>query len=120
MAAALTTLAMTKTSGRRVAVLGEMLELGDHARALHESAGRTAASSGVNELVVIGGPAADGLAEGAASAGFARARIHRFADSASAADAVARLVAPGDVVLVKGSRGTRTDLVADRLKKEEA
>lgn len=116
VAATLATLAMTPTTGRRIAVLGEMLELGDQARALHEAAGRAAALSRVDELVVIGGPAADGLARGAVAAGIATARIHRFADSASAADAVARLVAPGDLVLVKGSRGSRTDLVADRLK----
>lgn len=114
--AALTTLATTAAAGRRIAVLGEMLELGDQSRALHEGVGRWAARSRVDELVVIGGPAADGLADGADAAGLARARVHRFADSASAADAVVRLVAPGDVVLVKGSRGTRTDLVADRLK----
>ncbi len=105
VAATLATLAMTPTTGRRIAVLGEMLELGDQARALHEAAGRAAALSRVDELVVVGGPAADGLARGAVAAGIATARIHRFADSASAADAVARLVAPGDLVLVKGSRG---------------
>jgi UDP-N-acetylmuramyl pentapeptide synthase len=44
--------------------------------------------------------------------------VHRFADSAEAAPAVATLVRAGDLVLVKGSRGTRTDLVADRLKAE--
>jgi UDP-N-acetylmuramyl pentapeptide synthase len=41
--------------------------------------------------------------------------VQRFADSPSAAPAVARMVGPGDLVLVKGSRGTRTDLVSDRL-----
>jgi UDP-N-acetylmuramyl pentapeptide synthase len=40
----------------------------------------------------------------------------RFADSAAAADAIEPLVRPGDLILIKGSRGTRTDIVADRLK----
>lgn len=53
--------------------------------------------------------------DGATAAGLAPARIHRYADSAAAAEPVARLVAPGDLVLVKGSRGTRTDVIADRL-----
>jgi UDP-N-acetylmuramoyl-tripeptide--D-alanyl-D-alanine ligase len=112
----LAALAATPTSGRRIAVLGEMLELGDQAIALHDASGRAAARAGVDVLVVIGGPPADGLAAGASAAGLDRSRIHRFADSASAAEPVARLVAPGDLVLVKGSHGTRTDIVADRLK----
>jgi UDP-N-acetylmuramoyl-tripeptide--D-alanyl-D-alanine ligase len=109
-------LAATATSGRRVAVLGEMLELGASAVALHEASGRDAARVRVDELVVVGGPAADGLVRGAVDAGLSASHIHRFADSASAADAVRRLIGPGDLVLVKGSRGTRTDIIADRLK----
>jgi UDP-N-acetylmuramoyl-tripeptide--D-alanyl-D-alanine ligase len=113
--AMLAALGATATSGRRVAVLGEMLELGDATLWLHEDCGHAAAAVGVDELVVIGGPAADGLADGARAAGLGSSHIHRFTDSATAAPAVAKLVKPGDLVLVKGSRGTRTDLVADRL-----
>lgn len=116
MRAMLQALQSTQTSGRRVAILGEMLELGDAAPALHEECGRAAAAAGVQELVVIGGTAADALAAGAAAAGLEPAHIHRFAESRSAADAIAGLVRPGDLILVKGSRGTRTDVVADRLK----
>jgi UDP-N-acetylmuramoyl-tripeptide--D-alanyl-D-alanine ligase len=113
--AMLAALAETAVEGRRVAVLGEMLELGPSSRELHEACGRAAARAGVHELVVIGGEAAESLAEGAAAEGLARRHIQRFRDSAAAAPAVARLVAAGDLVLVKGSRGTRTDIVADRL-----
>jgi UDP-N-acetylmuramoyl-tripeptide--D-alanyl-D-alanine ligase len=115
MQAMLASLGATSGAGRRVAVLGEMLELGDAARTLHADCGRAAAKAGVDELVVIGGPAADGLTDGALQGGMARARLHRYADSAAAADAIARIVKAGDLVLVKGSRGTRTDLVVDRL-----
>jgi UDP-N-acetylmuramoyl-tripeptide--D-alanyl-D-alanine ligase len=114
--AMLAALAATPATGRRVAVLGEMLELGASSRALHEACGRAAAEAGVDELIVIGGSSADGLVDGAVAAGLVRARVHRFADSASALADVPRLVRGGDLVLVKGSRGTRTDLVADRLK----
>lgn len=114
--AMLAALAASRTSGRRIAVLGEMLELGENARALHEACGRAASAAGVDVLVVVGGRDADGLAEGAAAAGLDRARIHRFATSTEAALVVPSLIAPGDLVLVKGSRGTRTDLIADRLK----
>jgi UDP-N-acetylmuramoyl-tripeptide--D-alanyl-D-alanine ligase len=106
----------TPTSGRRIAVLGEMLELGDASYALHEACGRAAAAAEVDALVVIGGPDAQGLAAGAAAGGLELARIHRYGTSDAAAGAVAALVGPGDLVLVKGSRGTRTDIVADRLK----
>jgi UDP-N-acetylmuramoyl-tripeptide--D-alanyl-D-alanine ligase len=116
LGAMLQALAATATRGRRIAVIGEMLELGEGSHDLHASCGRAAAEAGVDELVVIGGPAADGLVEGARAAGLPAARIHRFADSASAAALVASLVGADDLVLVKGSRGTRTDLVSDRLR----
>lgn len=108
-------LAATPGEARRVAVLGEMLELGDASRALHRECGAAAVRAGVTQLVAIGGPDADGYVEGAEAAGLSPDRVHRFADSATAADAVAGLVAPGDLVLIKGSRATRTDRVADRL-----
>lgn len=108
-------LAATETTGRRVAVLGEMLELGAHSRALHAQGGAAAASAKIDELVAVGGPAADGYVEGARAGGMAASHVHRFADGVAAASAVARLVRSGDVVLVKGSRGTRMDVVADAL-----
>lgn len=113
--AMLAALGATPVDGRRIAVLGEMLELGDQSEALHEACGRAAAEAGVTHLVVIGGQAANGLITGARAAGVPAAHILRFPDSATAAPAVAGLVRPGDLVLVKGSRGTRTDVVADRL-----
>jgi UDP-N-acetylmuramoyl-tripeptide--D-alanyl-D-alanine ligase len=98
-----------------VAVLGEMLELGDRASELHSACGAVAAPL-VDRLIVVGGPAADALASGARAAGLPSDRVHRFADSRAAAEAIATLVGPGDLVLVKGSRGIRTDVIADRLK----
>jgi UDP-N-acetylmuramoyl-tripeptide--D-alanyl-D-alanine ligase len=114
--AMLSALAATPTSGRRIAVLGEMRELGESSRALHEQCGRAAVSAGVDELVAVGGDAAMGLADGALAAGLDPAHVHRFATSEEAASAVTRLVRAGDLVLVKGSRATRTDIVSDRLK----
>jgi UDP-N-acetylmuramoyl-tripeptide--D-alanyl-D-alanine ligase len=113
--AALSALAATPAHGRRVAVVGEMLELGASAAPLHEACGRSAAKAGVQVLVAIGGEAADALVRGAVEAGLPAAGVHRFPDSASAAKAIGRLVTEGDLVLVKGSRGTRTDLVVDQL-----
>ena len=108
-------LSATATAGRRVAVIGEMLELGEASRALHEQCGRAAAQAGVDLLIAVGGAAADGLVSGAVDAGLAQDRTRRFPDSASASASVVELVRAGDVVLVKGSRGTRTDVIADAL-----
>jgi UDP-N-acetylmuramoyl-tripeptide--D-alanyl-D-alanine ligase len=105
---------------RKVAVLGEMLELGDHAVALHEDCGRAAASSGLTALFAIGGSPARALAEAAIGAGMAQESVTYFQHSADAVVAVAAYVRRGDLVLVKGSRGTRTDIVADRLAAEFA
>jgi UDP-N-acetylmuramoyl-tripeptide--D-alanyl-D-alanine ligase len=112
---ALAALGATSSPGRRVAILGEMLELGDVARALHEACGRAAAAAPVDLLIAVGGPDADGFVNGARAGGLDATAIYRFAESTQAADAVAGLVRAGDLVLVKGSRGTRMDRVADRL-----
>ncbi len=113
--AMLATLAATATAGRRVAVIGEMRELGDGALALHTACGRAAGGAGIDVLVAIGGPAADGLIDGAREAGMTASQLFRFADSATAVGAVAGIVRAGDLVLVKGSRGTHTELVSNRL-----
>jgi UDP-N-acetylmuramoyl-tripeptide--D-alanyl-D-alanine ligase len=105
---------------RRVAVLGEMLELGDGSFALHEAVGRAAAEARVDLLLAVGGPPAQALAEAAIAAGIPRAQVHYLATSEAAADAAAAMVREGDLVLVKGSRGIRTDRVVDRLKAELA
>jgi UDP-N-acetylmuramoyl-tripeptide--D-alanyl-D-alanine ligase len=102
-------------AARRIAVLGEMLELGDLSVGLHEECGREAAASRLARLVTVGGDPARAMGEAAVAAGMPRHSVNHFDTSAAAADAVASLVAAGDVVLVKGSRGTRTDVVVDRL-----
>ena len=95
-------LASEPVAGRRVAVLGEMLELGALAMTLHEACGRSAAAAGL------------GL-RSAVEAGLDSQVVRHLATSTEAADLVAMLVGEGDVVLVKGSRGVKTDLVVDRL-----
>ena len=117
---AIDVLRLSATSGRRVAVIGEMLELGDHGELLHQQVGEAAAKAGVDQLVAIGGPNAVGVAVAAIMAGMPRANAHYFKTSEDAANAFASFVRAGDLVLVKGSRGIRTDLVVDRLKAEFA
>jgi UDP-N-acetylmuramoyl-tripeptide--D-alanyl-D-alanine ligase len=108
-----------RSAARKVAVLGEMLELGDHAEALHEEIGRVAAGAALDRIFVVGGPAAEALAR-TASAAMAAGAVRYFRTSDEAAEPVASAIEPGDLVLVKGSRGTRTDRVADRILAEWA
>jgi UDP-N-acetylmuramoyl-tripeptide--D-alanyl-D-alanine ligase len=107
-------------SARKVAVLGEMLELGVHAERLHRECGRAAAASGLDLLVTVGGDPARALAREAVAAGMADRAVMHVAGSDDAAEAALRLVRPGDLVLVKGSRGIGTDRVVERLKEEFA
>ena len=104
------------SAGRRIAVLGEMLELGDRSTALHEDVGRAAATGGVDVLVTVGGAPAEAMADAATAAGMPKTRVQYLATSEQAADAVSALVGRGDLVLVKGSRGVKTDRVVERLK----
>jgi UDP-N-acetylmuramoyl-tripeptide--D-alanyl-D-alanine ligase len=115
---ALEVLGGTPSAARRVAVLGEMLELGEGAKALHEEVGRAAAAAHVDLLLTVGGSPAAALADAAIAAGVPRDRVKHFATSDAAADAAASLVKAGDLVLVKGSRGVRTDRVVERLRAE--
>jgi len=112
---ALETLSRERQGHRRVAVLGEMLELGDRAVALHEACGRAAAEAGLGLLITVGGEAARAMGRAAVAAGLAPSSVRHADSSAEAAELMAAAVAPGDVVLVKGSRGVKTDLVVDRL-----
>jgi UDP-N-acetylmuramoyl-tripeptide--D-alanyl-D-alanine ligase len=102
-------------AGRRVAVIGDMLELGESAAFFHEEAGRQAVKAGWSLLVTVG-PLALRAAGAARDAGLPAERIHAFGTSDEAAEAVPGLLAGGDLVLVKGSRGTRTDKIVERLK----
>ena len=120
LARALEVLRSARPPGRKVAVLGEMLELGEHADRLHRESGRAAAAAGVQLLFAVGGPAAAALAAAAKEAGIPAPAVHYFPASEAAAAAVATAVGPGDLVLVKGSRGSRTDIIADRIAAEHA
>jgi len=115
---ALATMAGEARFARRVALIGEMLELGDTSEALHRAAGEEAAKSGLTVLVAVGGAPARALADGAVHGGMSASAVHYLKDSTSAADLAMTLIRPGDLVLVKGSRGIRMDVVVDRLKAE--
>jgi UDP-N-acetylmuramoyl-tripeptide--D-alanyl-D-alanine ligase len=104
-------------TGRTIAVLGEMLELGDGAVDDHRDVGRHAAEAGIDLLVVVGDGAA-GLAEGAVSVADWQGEVRRTAGRDQALAEVRENVAADDVVLVKASRGAALEHVAEGLLRE--
>jgi UDP-N-acetylmuramoyl-tripeptide--D-alanyl-D-alanine ligase len=112
MRAALDDLAATAGEGRRVAVLGDMLELGPQEFEFHSEIGAHAARGGV-ELLVAVGERSRATAEAFAAEGGPEAQV--AADAAQAATLVPKLVRAGDTVLVKASRGIGLELVAEAL-----
>ena len=114
---ALDVVASATGSARKVAVLGEMLELGDHSAGLHRECGVAAHAAGLHFLIAVGGPAAAALAAAAVDAGMPAASVSHVASSGEAAALALERVRPGDLVLVKGSRGIGTDAVVERLER---
>lgn len=112
--AALRALAPLAPGRRTVAVLGEMLELGEESAAEHRDVGRAVARAGVDVLVAVA-PGAAPIAAGAAAQDPDRAADHTVADVDAARTLLDSLVRPGDVVLVKGSNGSGLWRLADDL-----
>jgi len=113
MLAALQTLQDIPCKGRRVAVLGDMAELGAQTEAAHIEVGRRTAEAGVGQLFAIG-EMAPVMAKAARDAGLNR--VFEFVDADTAASAVKSFVKPGDVVLLKASRVARLERVAEALR----
>ena len=109
MAASLDVLSQMGCSGRRIAVLGEMGELGADERRLHGYVGAYAAAKGVDLLVLIGGALAAEMAEAARTCGQSEDALEVFPDVATAAATIAPILAEGDLVLVKASRAAGLD-----------
>ena len=103
MRAAVETLAAMETDGRRIAVLGDMAELGSLTELAHFRIGEAVARLGVDELVAVG-PRAARIAEGARAAGLAADHVHGCVAAPEAGEVLDDLIEPGDVVLVKASR----------------
>jgi UDP-N-acetylmuramoyl-tripeptide--D-alanyl-D-alanine ligase len=115
---ALEVLAHETRALRKAAVLGEMLELGEHTLELHRDCGKSAAAAGLDRLVVIGGDAARALAEAAVRAGMPEEAVTWTASSGAGSDLIIPWLTAGDLVLVKGSRGIGTDAVVQRITEE--
>ncbi len=111
-AAALVALGEIRCGGRKIAVLGELAELGTEAAAAHTEIGARAANAGVDILLTVG-PGAGQTAEAAREAGMADVR--QFEDVALLVEAAMKMKKTGDVFLIKASRAAKLERVADAL-----
>ncbi len=120
MAASLGVLCSKAKSGRKVAVLGDMLELGEQSDILHYGVGKKAAEMAIDELLCFG-PRAPKTAEGAISAGMDADRVTVFTDNNDPegfAKIVAGKLTAGDTVLFKASRGLALERITKILSEE--
>jgi UDP-N-acetylmuramoyl-tripeptide--D-alanyl-D-alanine ligase len=112
MHAALDTLQTFPCKGRRIAVLGDMAELGESSTTAHEEIGRRAATGEIDYLVAVG---KNSRIMASAARGAGLRRVVESPDVENAGLAVTEIVRSGDVVLVKASRSTRMERVVDFL-----
>ncbi len=116
MEAALITLRDFPNDGRKIAILGDMLELGTESDRFHRDAGQQAATYGADVLICVG-PGGSLLAAAAVRAGVESARVWSFPDSIEAARDVPAMLRTGDLVLLKASRGMRLERIAEAIAK---
>ena len=116
MKAALRTLVELDADGRRIAVLGEMGELGEESERGHREVGETAAELGIDQLIAIGEKGAI-IARAAEKSGLKKSTA--VGSTSEAAEMLADIAAPGDLILIKGSRSARTERVLEEFGKRQ-
>jgi UDP-N-acetylmuramoyl-tripeptide--D-alanyl-D-alanine ligase len=99
---------------RRIAILGEMLELGHSAEPLHRGVGRYAAGRGIDVLIGIRGAARD-MVDEAVRAGMSGSAAYFFEDPATAGEFARGILREGDAVLFKGSRGVQVERALEKV-----
>lgn len=112
---ALDTIASMQVAGRKIVVFGDMLELGDKAEEYHAELGRKIAVSQVDLLVLLGAFSAV-VRDAATRAGLDAAKISIANDHSTAVELLTNYLKPGDLLLLKASRGIRLELVEQGLK----
>ncbi|MFN2239512.1 MAG: UDP-N-acetylmuramoyl-tripeptide--D-alanyl-D-alanine ligase [Thermoanaerobaculia bacterium] len=110
---ALELIAGSEAAGRRIAVVGDMLELGEGEIEFHRESGKAIPKQ--FEIVVAVGPRSKALLEGAREAGFADSQLHHFDRAEEATPFLREQVRPGDLVLLKASRGIGLDRIVTEL-----
>jgi UDP-N-acetylmuramoyl-tripeptide--D-alanyl-D-alanine ligase len=110
---ALKTLGEIKCHGRRIAILGDMLELGKHTVEAHKNVGRIATENA--DVLLVVGQRSLAIKEGAIDAGMSADNIFEFLDARTAGEFIKTFVKNGDVILVKGSQGMRMERVVEAI-----
>lgn len=114
MKAALQLLAQWSPARERIAVLGDMLELGRDTQLMHRDVGQFLAGLDLSRLIVCGALGRE-IAEGARQAGMSGSAIMEFSDATAAAEVLKRIIGQGDVLLVKASRGMKLEQIVQVL-----
>ncbi|MFA5931944.1 MAG: UDP-N-acetylmuramoyl-tripeptide--D-alanyl-D-alanine ligase [Candidatus Paceibacterota bacterium] len=114
---ALKTLSEVKSAGRKIAILGDMLELGKHTLEAHKNIGKIAKENliGHTDVLIVVGPRAKSIKDGALEFGMNKENIFEFLDSNEAGNFIKTFVEKNDVVLVKGSQGIRMERVVENI-----
>ena len=100
--------------GKKVAVLGDMLELGDISRAEHEKIGKLIVKHNIDRLITVG-KMAEYIAKSAVEDGFSASDAYSFTDNEKAVASIYNIIKPGDIILFKASRGMKLEEIADYL-----
>lgn len=116
MTVVLRTFAQRPCAGRRIAVLGDMFELGEHAEALDREVGRRVAEFSPDALFAVGSDMVNYLADEAIKAGYPASNVFCFSSVETASAAVKAFAKAGDCVLLKASRGMRLERVLNELR----
>lgn len=114
MKSGLEVLSLRETTGRRVAILADMLELGDLSAEAHREVGHMVQHYGVDCLVVIG-ELSSSIAKGAEASGMSENQIYYFANNEEAKKALKDILQKDDLILIKGSRGMHLEEIADAI-----
>jgi UDP-N-acetylmuramoyl-tripeptide--D-alanyl-D-alanine ligase len=117
LAATLELMTQAKADGRRIAVIGDMLELGEQELQFHRESGRTIPRA--IDVVVGVGPRTKELLAGAQEAGFEEPALHHFDEAMAAGAFLREFIREGDLVLMKGSRGIGLDRIVTMLEGEQ-
>lgn len=110
---ALQTLKEVRTVGRKIAVLGDMMELGQYSVAQHEKLGHMAA--GIVDLLITVGIRARGIADGALGAGLPESKVRQYEDAHRAGNELESFLGEDDIVLVKGSQSIRAERIVEEI-----
>ncbi len=113
--ASIDTLANFDTKGKRIAILGDMLELGEKSKSLHYEVGRYIFDAGIDMLIALG-PLSKNIISGAIDAGMDKSKLFHGKDHQEILDHLLNVIMKNDLLLIKGSRGMQMEKIITGLK----